>query len=104
MRNLGVFGGPSRDKTESFVFSCFRGYCLSTRLALALLFLSNRVLNPALVLIEVALNAYVLWVNRDALGAQQATLVQLHETREDLSAILESTPDTGLALAHPAGR
>jgi uncharacterized membrane protein YfcA len=26
------------------------------------------VLNPALVLIEVALNAYVLWVNRDALG------------------------------------
>jgi hypothetical protein len=34
---------------------------------LALLFLSNRVLNPALVLIEVALNAYVLWVNRDAL-------------------------------------
>ena len=36
---------------------------------LALLFLSKRVLNPALVLIEVALNAYVLWVNRDALGA-----------------------------------
>jgi uncharacterized membrane protein YfcA len=35
---------------------------------LALLFLSNRVLNPALVLIEVALNAYVLWVNRDAVG------------------------------------
>ncbi len=35
---------------------------------LALLFLSNRVLNPALVLIEVVLNAWVLWVNRDALG------------------------------------
>src|SRR4030095_3244606 len=33
-----------------------------------LLFLSNRVLNPALVLIEVALNAYVLWVNRAAFG------------------------------------
>ncbi len=32
------------------------------------MFLSNRVLNPALVLIEVALNAWVLWVNRDALG------------------------------------
>src|SRR5262249_37836574 len=29
-----------------------------------LLFLSNRVLNPALVIIEVPLNAYVLWVNR----------------------------------------
>src|SRR5881409_3061725 len=34
---------------------------------LALLFLTNRVLNPALVLIEVTLNAYVLWVNRAAL-------------------------------------
>jgi len=34
---------------------------------LALLFLSNRVLNPALVLVEVALNAYVLWVNRASL-------------------------------------
>jgi uncharacterized membrane protein YfcA len=31
------------------------------------LFLANRVLNPALVLIEVALNAYVLWVNRASL-------------------------------------
>jgi uncharacterized membrane protein YfcA len=34
---------------------------------LALLFLTNRVLNPALVLVEVALNAYVLWVNRGSL-------------------------------------
>src|SRR5215467_3591045 len=40
----------------------------SITVPLALLFLSNRVLNPALVLIEVALNAYVLWVNRDAVG------------------------------------
>jgi uncharacterized membrane protein YfcA len=32
----------------------------------ALLFLTNRVLNPALVLVEVVLNAYVLWVNRAA--------------------------------------
>ena len=32
------------------------------------MFLSNRELNPALVLIEMALNAYVLFVNRDALG------------------------------------
>jgi uncharacterized membrane protein YfcA len=46
------------------------GYGFSSiTVPLALLFLSNRVLNPALVLIEVALNAYVLWVNRDALGA-----------------------------------
>src|SRR5438874_7819839 len=32
----------------------------------ALLFLANRTLNPALVLIEVVLNGYVLWVNRSA--------------------------------------
>ena len=45
------------------------GYGFSSiTVPLALLFLSNRVLNPALVLIEVALNAYVLWTNRDALG------------------------------------
>ena len=45
------------------------GYGFSSiTVPLALLFLSNRVLNPALVLIEVALNAWVLWVNRDALG------------------------------------
>ena len=46
------------------------GYGFSSiTVPLALLFLSNRVLNPALVLIEVPLNAYVLWVNRDSLGA-----------------------------------
>src|SRR5437016_5801735 len=46
------------------------GYGFSSiTVPLALLFLSNRTLNPALVLIEVALNAYVLFVNRDALGA-----------------------------------
>jgi uncharacterized membrane protein YfcA len=45
------------------------GYGFSSiTVPLALLFLSNRVLNPALVLIEVPLNAYVLWVNRGALG------------------------------------
>src|SRR6478735_5114519 len=45
------------------------GYGFSSiTVPLALLFLSNRVLNPALVLIEVALNAYVLAANRAALG------------------------------------
>src|SRR5438067_10541228 len=45
------------------------GYGFSSiTVPLALLFLTNRVLNPALVLIEVALNAWVLWVNRDAIG------------------------------------
>ena len=44
------------------------GYGFSSiTVPLALLFLSNRVLNPALVLIEVALNAYVLFVNRGAI-------------------------------------
>jgi uncharacterized membrane protein YfcA len=46
------------------------GYGFSSiTVPLALLFLTNRVLNPALVPLEVALNAYVLWVNRDALPA-----------------------------------
>jgi len=44
------------------------GYGFSSiTVPLALLFLSNRVLNPALVIIEVPLNAYVLWVNREEL-------------------------------------
>jgi uncharacterized protein len=43
------------------------GYGFSSiTVPLTLLFLSNRILNPALVLIEVTLNAYVLWVNRAA--------------------------------------
>lgn len=46
------------------------GYGFSSiTVPLTLLFLTNRVLNPALVLIEVPLNAYVLWVNRAALSS-----------------------------------
>jgi uncharacterized membrane protein YfcA len=49
------------------------GYGFSSiTVPLALLFLANRVLNPALVLVEVGLNAYVLWVNRDALPSVAA--------------------------------
>jgi uncharacterized protein len=45
------------------------GYGFSSiTVPIALLFLSNRVLNPALVLVEVVLNAYVMWANRDSLG------------------------------------
>src|SRR6186713_834557 len=45
------------------------GYGFSSiTVPIALLFLANRVLNPALVLIEVVLNAYVVWNNRDAVG------------------------------------
>ena len=41
------------------------GYGFSSiTVPLALLFLANRMFNPALVIIEVPLNAYVLWVNR----------------------------------------
>ena len=46
------------------------GYGFSSiTVPLALLFLANRVLNPAMVLVEVVLNTYVLWVNRAALPA-----------------------------------
>jgi uncharacterized membrane protein YfcA len=45
------------------------GYGFSSiTVPIALLFLSNRVLNPALIPIEVALNAYMVWNNRDAVG------------------------------------
>src|SRR6266403_2004882 len=41
------------------------GYGFSSiTVPVALLFYTNRVLNPALVWVEVVLNAYVLWVNR----------------------------------------
>jgi uncharacterized membrane protein YfcA len=43
------------------------GYGFSSlTVPLALLFLASRVLNPALVFVEVFLNVYVLWVNRRA--------------------------------------
>ena len=44
------------------------GYGFSSiTVPLALLFLTNRVLNPALIPIEVVLNAYTLWMNRAGL-------------------------------------
>jgi uncharacterized membrane protein YfcA len=44
------------------------GYGFSSiTVPLALFFVTSRVLNPALVLVEVVLNGYVLWVNRGAL-------------------------------------
>jgi len=43
------------------------GYGFSSiTVPLALFFFTNRVINPALVPIEVALNAYVVWANRAA--------------------------------------
>jgi uncharacterized membrane protein YfcA len=46
------------------------GYGFSSlTVPMALLFLTSRVLNPALVLIEVPLNAYMLWVNRASVPA-----------------------------------
>lgn len=54
------------------------GYGFSSiTVPLALLFLTNRVLNPALVLLEVALNAWVLWVNRRSLPAIRARVVPI---------------------------
>ena len=44
------------------------GYGFSSiTVPLALFFVANRVLNPALVLVEIVLNGYALWVNREAL-------------------------------------
>ena len=49
------------------------GYGFSSiTVPLALLFLTNRVLNPALVLIEVVLNGWALWVNRAAVPLVQS--------------------------------
>jgi uncharacterized membrane protein YfcA len=54
------------------------GYGFSSiTVPVALLFLTNRVLNPALVIIEVALNAYVLWVNRASIGAIRARVTPI---------------------------
>jgi uncharacterized membrane protein YfcA len=54
------------------------GYGFSSiTVPLALLFLTNRVLNPALVLVEVVLNGYVLWVNRDSLAAVRRRMLPI---------------------------
>lgn len=59
---LITFGAATVNGALGYGFS-------SITVPLALLFLSNRILNPALILIEVPLNAYVLWVNRDSVPA-----------------------------------
>ena len=54
------------------------GYGFSSlTVPLALLFLTNRTLNPALVLIEVVLNGYVLFVNRQSLPPVWRRMVPL---------------------------
>src|SRR3954462_2478651 len=46
------------------------GYGFSSlTVPVGLLFFANRLLNPALVLIEVVINLYVLFINRSAIGA-----------------------------------
>ena len=46
------------------------GYGFSSlTVPVALVFLTNRVLNPAIVLVEVFLNLYVLFINRDGIPA-----------------------------------
>src|SRR5581483_11384640 len=54
------------------------GYGFSSiTVPLALFFFTNRVLNPALVLLEVVLNANVLWVNRGKLSAIQRRVMPM---------------------------
>src|SRR5215203_5316192 len=46
------------------------GYGFSSlTVPVALVFYTNRVLNPALVIVEVAINLYVLFINRDSVPA-----------------------------------
>jgi len=70
------------------------GYGFSSITApVALLFYTNRILNPALVLVELPLNAYVLWVNRASVP---------HVWRRVLPIILGLAPGVvlGTALVH----
>ena len=70
------------------------GYGFSSiTVPVALLFYTNRILNPALVWIEVALNAYVLWINRGAVP---------HVWRRVLPMILGLAPGVvlGTSLVH----
>src|SRR5256885_14514201 len=76
------------------------GYGFSSiTVPVALLFYANRVLNPALVWLEVALNTYVLWVNRASIP---------HVWRRVVPMILGLAPGVALGTAlvhrvHPAG-
>jgi uncharacterized membrane protein YfcA len=54
------------------------GYGFSSiTVPLALLFTTSRLLNPALVLVELVLNGYVLFVNRDALPAVRSRMTPI---------------------------
>lgn len=54
------------------------GYGFSSiTVPLALLFLTNRVLNPALVLLEVGLNGSVVWMNRGGLSGVRGVVVPI---------------------------
>jgi uncharacterized membrane protein YfcA len=54
------------------------GYGFSSlTVPVALLFLTNRILNPALVPIEVVLNAYVLWVNRASIAVVRRRVIPI---------------------------
>src|SRR5256714_14275852 len=76
------------------------GYGFSSiTVPVALLFYTNRVLNPALVWVEVVLNTYVLWVNRASVP---------HVWRRVVPMILGLAPGValGTAVVHrvqPAG-
>src|SRR5437763_7205730 len=67
------------------------GYGFSSiTVPVALLLYTNRVLNPALVWIEVVLNAYVLWVNRASVP---------HVWRRVVPIILGLAPGVGLGTS-----
>jgi len=49
----------------------------SISVPIALLVIAGRVLNPAIVIVEVVINLYALWWNRDALGAVRGRVAPL---------------------------
>ena len=70
-------------------------------LSIALLFLSNRVLNPALVLVEVVLNAHVIWTNRRALPDVNSQNKNMREAAERMAfnTVLQGTAAEIIKLA-----
>src|SRR5881409_1894224 len=71
------------------------GYGFSSiTVPVALLFYANRVLNPALVWVEVVLNAYVLWVNRASVPQVWRRILVDHGARGP-ALLCESGPQPG---------
>src|SRR3989442_5499164 len=77
------------------------GYGFSSiTVPVALLFYTNRILNPALVWVEVVLNGYVLWVNRASVPQRSEEHTSELQSRPHLVCrlLLEKKKKEALAL------